>query len=140
MGKGIDKNIYRRFCMKDKENILELNKKTEEKNKILLELEIVISIIAIISFLTLILIATTITMALQLKIILIIIACIILIIGGGYSLKIEQIAGYYKCNRCHHKYVPTYMSVFFAMHIGRTRYMKCPKCMKKSWNKKVITK
>ena len=26
------------------------------------------------------------------------------------------------------------------MHYGRTRYMKCPKCNKRSWNKKVISK
>ena len=24
------------------------------------------------------------------------------------------------------------------MHSGRTRYMKCPKCHKRTWNKKVI--
>ena len=55
-------------------------------------------------------------------------------------LKIEQTAGYYECKECNHKYVPEYNSVFWAMHVGRTRYMKCPKCGKKSWQKKVITK
>ena len=75
-----------------------------------------------------------------LRIILIVIGSIIFAVGVGNAIKIEQIAGYYECNRCHHKYVPTYMSVFFAMHIGRTRYMKCPKCNKWSWNKKVLTK
>ena len=48
-----------------------------------------------------------------------------------YALKIEQVAGYYECNECHHKYIPTYLSVFLAMHMGRTRYMKCPECGKK---------
>ncbi|MCH5321791.1 MAG: DNA-binding protein, partial [Eubacterium sp.] len=62
------------------------------------------------------------------------------IIAMFFALKIEQTAGYYECNNCHYKYVPTYKSVFFAMHINRTRYMKCPKCKKRSWNKKVITK
>ena len=47
-------------------------------------------------------------------------------------LRIEQVAGYYECQKCHHKYVPTYKSVFWTAHIGRTRYMKCPKCNKKS--------
>ena len=79
-------------------------------------------------------------MTLQLKIILSIIASIILIIGVIYSIKLEQIAGYYKCRKCHHKYVPTYNNVLWAMHIGRTRYMKCPECGKKSWQKKVISK
>lgn len=57
-----------------------------------------------------------------------------------FALRIEQVAGYYKCQKCGHKYVPTYKSVNLAMHMGRTRYMKCPKCGKKSWQKKVIGK
>ena len=55
-------------------------------------------------------------------------------------LKIEQVAGYYECEHCHHKYVPTYLNLNKAMHMGRTRYMKCPECGKKSWQKKVIKK
>ena len=46
----------------------------------------------------------------------------------------------YKCEKCGHRYIPTYARVFFSMHFGRTRYMKCPKCGKRSWNKKVLTK
>lgn len=126
--------------MKDKENILELNNELENKNKLLLDLEIVLIIITLISFFTLILLIDIITMTLQLKIILSIIASIILLIGVIYSIKLEQIAGYYKCSKCNHKYIPTYKSVFLAMHIGRTRYMKCPKCNNRSWNKKVTKK
>ena len=43
-----------------------------------------------------------------------------------------------ECKKCKHKYIPTYHSVFSAMHLGRTRYMKCPKCNRYSWNKKVL--
>ena len=57
-----------------------------------------------------------------------------------FMLKIEQIAGYYECEECGERYVPTYKSVFLARHIGRTRHMKCPKCNQKSWNKKRISK
>jgi DNA-directed RNA polymerase subunit RPC12/RpoP len=63
-----------------------------------------------------------------------------LLIATPFMLKIEQKAGYYECKECGHKYVPEYKSVFGAMHINRTRYMKCPKCDKKSWQKKVISK
>lgn len=126
--------------MNGKKNIIELNNNVENKNKLLLDLEIVLIIITLISFFTLVLLIGTITMTLKLKVILGIIASLILVIGVIYSIKIEQIAGYYKCSKCNHKYIPTYKSVFLAMHIGRTRYMKCPKCMKRSWNKKVITK
>ena len=54
--------------------------------------------------------------------------------------RVEQVAGYYQCKECKHTYVPTYKSVILAPHMGRTRYMKCPQCGKKSWQKKVIKK
>ena len=44
----------------------------------------------------------------------------------------ENVIGY-----CGHRYIPKYSSVYFAMHLGRTRYMTCPKCHKKSWQKKI---
>lgn len=56
-----------------------------------------------------------------------------------FALRIEQVAGYYECRKCGHRYVPSYKAVNLAMHIGRTRYMKCPKCGKRSWQKKVIS-
>jgi len=74
------------------------------------------------------------------RILLIIIGFVPAMIGIMVALKIEQKAGYYECAKCHHKYVPTFSSVLWAMHINRTRYMKCPKCNKRSWNKKVLNK
>ena len=56
----------------------------------------------------------------------------------AFAVRIEQIAGYYECARCGHRYVPTYRAVNMAMHMGRTRYMKCPACGKRSWQKKVL--
>ena len=122
------------------ENLLELAKQKEEKDKQLLALEIVIGGISTVTFLVLILIVSYIEIHTLLRIDLILFGSIILAYGIGNAIKIEQLAGYYKCGKCHHKYIPTYQSVFWAMHIGRTRYMKCPKCNKYSWNKKVLTK
>ena len=62
------------------------------------------------------------------------------IIYGVFAVRIEQVAGYYECGKCGHKYVPSYGSASKAMHIGRTRYMKCPNCGKSSWQKKVMSK
>ena len=56
----------------------------------------------------------------------------------AFALKIEQVAGYYECRVCKHRYIPSYKAVNLAMHMGRTRYMKCPKCGKRSWQRKVI--
>lgn len=56
------------------------------------------------------------------------------------NLTQVQLAGYYECKECGHRYVPTYKAVNLAPHMGRTRYMKCPKCNEKSWQKKVLNK
>lgn len=122
------------------ENLLELAKQKEEKDKQLLALEWVFGWTSSVTFMTLIFVASFAEMAPFVRIILIVLGSIIFAIGMGKAIKIEQIAGYYECDKCHHTYIPTYRSVFWSMHIGRTRYMKCPHCEEKSWNKKVITK
>ena len=68
------------------------------------------------------------------------IATIVLLIAGFIALKFEVDAGYYECKKCHNRFVPTYKEVLMAMHFGTTRHLKCPKCHKKSWAKKVMTK
>ena len=121
-------------------NLLDMVKQKEQSDKKMLSLEIVIGYISSITFLVLIFVASYAEMQDWIRIILIVFGLIIFAVGVGNCIKIEQIAGYYECNKCHHKYVPEYSNVFWAMHMGRTRYMKCPNCNKKSWQKKVISK
>ena len=122
------------------DNLLKLEKEKEEKDKQLLNLEIVIGYFSSLTFLILIFVASFVEMPSWLRLLLILFGSIMFAIGVGKAIKIEQTAGYYECGECHHKYVPEYSSVFWAMHMGRTRYMKCPECGKKSWQKKVISK
>lgn len=56
------------------------------------------------------------------------------------AVGIEQKAGYYECQKCHDRHVPTYWQTNLAPHIGRTRYIKCPACGKWSYQRKVLTK
>ena len=124
-----------------KENIEQLKKEQKEENdRDFLRLEIFIGFTLSITFLLLIFIATYINMDPILRVSIIILSIITFFVGIFSALKIEQIAGYYECQKCHHRYIPTYKSICFSMHINRTRYMKCPKCNQKSWNKKVLTK
>ena len=120
------------------ENLLEMTKIKEQKDKMLLRLEIVLEVIVMIFFLALIMVAAYVEMETYLRVILIIGAFILLIPSLYYGIKIEQVAGLYECSNCHHKYVPTFKSVFLAQHMGRTRKMKCPKCDTKCWHKKVL--
>ncbi len=129
-----------KYNQKAEENLLEMKKNKEETDREMLRLEIVIGYISTITFLILIFIASFVEMYSVIRILLIIVGSIIFAVGVINAIKIEQTAGYYKCDKCNYKYIPTYKSVLFAMHSGRTRYMRCPKCNQKSWNKKVISK
>ncbi len=122
------------------ENLLEMARIKEQQDKELLSLEIFIGIIISVFLLICVFTASFIIMPNWLRILLMIIGFITFVIGIVFAIRIEQIAGYYECSNCHHKYVPNYKSVLLAIHSGRTRYMKCPKCAKKSWHKKIISK
>ncbi len=134
-GEEIEMNNYNKIA---EENLLEFKKIDETKNKMLLQLEVIIGILVSIAFLGVVLL-TNIFVENQTYISSICICSfIIFFIGISFALKIETIAGYYECKKCHHKYIPKYNDVFWSIHFGRTRYLKCPKCNEKSWNKKVI--
>lgn len=120
--------------------LLEMVKKEELQNKRLMMYENVIGFGSTIFFLIQVLVAVFFIKNTTVQIILFILAFAFLIIGVSFALKIEAETGYYECQKCHNKYIPKYSSVYFAMHLGTTRYMKCPKCGKKSWQKKVMSK
>ena len=120
--------------------LLEMVKQKEEADKRLLNMEILTGIICIVFMLALIFIAAYAPIENWARATLLIISFIPLLIAVPFMLKIEQVAGYYECRKCHHRYVPEYNSVFWAMHVNRTRYMKCPKCGEISWQKKVLRK
>ncbi len=134
-GEEIEMDNYNKIA---EENLLEFKKIDETKNKMLLQLEVIIGILVLIAFLGVVLL-TNIFVENQTYISNICICSfIIFFIGISFALKIETIAGYYECKKCHHKYIPKYNDVFWSIHFGRTRYLKCPKCNEKSWNKKVV--
>lgn len=121
-------------------NLVEMVKEKEKADKHLLRLEVVIGVLSVFILLAMSLIASFLEMEEWKRIVLILVGLIPCLIGVGFAVKIEQTAGYYKCSKCGHTYVPTFKSVLMAQHMGRTRKMKCPECGKKSWQKKVISK
>ena len=66
--------------------------------------------------------------------------CVVFFIPCFYALKLEISVGAYKCQNCGYEIVPTYKQALNAMHRGTTRHLKCPKCNKRTWCKKVIKK
>ena len=121
-------------------NLLEMIRQKEQSDKRLLAIEWVIAILSLIILFVPIFIGALLPMEDWQRIVVVLSGFIPAIIGFCFTIKIEQVAGYYECKECGHKYVPTYKAVNMAPHTGRTRYMRCPKCNKKSWQKKVISK
>ena len=131
--------IMENYNEKTEQLLLEMTKQKEDSDKRLLFFEIIIGIFSVIILLGGVSVAALLSMAVWLRVCIIILSFIVAMIGFVFALRIEQTAGYYECGNCHHRYVPTFSQVVMAMHINRTRYMKCPKCGKKSWQKKVTS-
>jgi transcriptional regulator with XRE-family HTH domain len=125
---------------KANELLLELTKKEEVKNKRLMANMWAISIISAVFYIGIILLACfTLEKGFVLGAI-IVSATVLLLIALFYAFKLEVEAGYYECKNCHHRHIPTYFQALNAPHMATTRYLKCPKCNKRTWSKKVMTK
>ena len=129
---------------KIEENILDAIKQKEISDKKLLDLEMVLGITVVTFFIIIVIAISYFTEAKMIpeniSAILVGISTVFIVIFAIILLRIEQVAGYYQCGKCNHKYTPTFKGVLWAPHINRTRYLKCPKCNKRSWNKKVVSK
>ena len=125
---------------KAEDNLIRLKKLEEKNNKLLLTLENVIGFTCSITFLIIMFIVNFSKMDLITMIILIITAILIFIVGIFFAMKLEREVGYYECSNCNHRYIPSTLPFWFSMHYGKTRYLKCPKCRKRTWNKKTLTK
>lgn len=136
-GEKIDMKNYEK---KTEELLVELAKQDELKNKKLMASMWTILITSALFYVGILLIAVN---TLEEGILLGTIICVstmIFVIAGFIALKFELDAGYYECKKCHHKHVPSYFNVLWAPHMSTTRYLKCPKCGKRSWSKKVMIK
>jgi transcriptional regulator with XRE-family HTH domain/DNA-directed RNA polymerase subunit RPC12/RpoP len=128
------------YNQKHEEALMDLVNEKQKADKRLLKLEVYIAIFSIIVLFGLIAIASFVEMKDYLKVIIIVSGFVLSISGFLMAIRIEQVVGYYECGKCGHKYVPRFINVGFALHLGRTRKMRCPKCHEKSWQKKSIEK
>nr|MCR4790545.1 helix-turn-helix domain-containing protein [Treponemataceae bacterium] len=88
-------------------NLLEMAKLKEEKDKLLLLLEIVFCLIHSILFFAIILIVSYLSMSGKIKIAIIIADVLLFLVTAFFMLGIEQKAGFYECKKCGHKYIPS---------------------------------
>ena len=136
-GEKIDMKDYKD---KNEKLLLEIAEQEVEKNKIIWTSMWVIMIISILALFGGMFATAFLVPEGPLQAVIVIGLCIIFLIPCFYALKLEVSVGAYKCKKCGHEIVPTYKEALWAMHMGTTRYLKCPKCNKRSWAKKVIKK
>lgn len=136
-GERIMEEIYDKRA---EENLLAMKREVEEKNRQMLRMEYLIGAPATIAGLVMCIVAAYLEMPVWLRIGIIVFALAMIVTVAFIAVGIEQKAGYYECQKCHDRHVPTYWQANLAPHIGRTRYMKCPACGRWSYQKKVLSK
>ena len=136
-GEKIDMKDYNK---KTEELLVELSRQEELKNKQLMTNMWVLLIVDALFYTGILVLACSTLEEGFLLGTIIVSSTVVALAVAFYSLKLELDAGYYECKKCHHRHIPTYSNVLWAPHMSTTRYLKCPKCGKRSWSKKVMTK
>lgn len=135
-----EKIMTEAYNKKVEENLLAMKQEVEEKNRQLLRTEYLIVLPTVLLGLALIIAASLAEMPSVWRGALIFFSVAMIVVFAFIAVGIEQKVGYYECQKCHDRHVPTYWQANLAPHIGRTRYLKCPVCGKWSFQKKVLTK
>ena len=125
---------------KNEQLLLDMAKELEKKNKTIWNAMWAIMSVSIIGLIGGLAIVATFVPEGPWMLVAILTLCVVFLIPCFYALKLEVSVGAYKCKNCGHEIVPTYKQALNAMHRGTTRYLKCPKCNRRSWCKKVIKK
>jgi transcriptional regulator with XRE-family HTH domain len=125
---------------KNEQLLLDMAKELERKNKTIWTSMWAIMIVSITVLFAGIFIAAFLIPDGPLQLVVILAICIVFLIPCFFALKLEVSVGAYKCEECGYEIVPTYSEALWAMHRGFTRHLKCPKCNKRTWCKKVIKK
>ena len=125
---------------KQEQLLVDMAKEVEQKNKTIWTSMWVIMCVSMAALLAGIFISAFLVPEGIWQLITIIGICILFLIPCFYALKLEVSVGAYKCKNCGYEIVPTYSEALWAMHRGTTRHLKCPKCNKRTWCKKIIKK
>ena len=123
---------------KNEDLLLQMAKEIEQKNKTIWTTMWAIMIVSIIALLGGLFAAAYLVPEGPWQLVAIIAIVVVFLIPCFYALKLEVSVGAYKCKNCGNEIVPTYSEALNAMHMGTTRYLKCPKCNQRSWCKKVL--
>ena len=130
-GERLDEKQY---IEQAEENIVSLvNDRTPPRKKIIIST--ISCIFATLSSLALIIISAFFITQVWLRLVMIGIALIVIISNIAVILLVAISTEIYKCENCGEKFVPTLSAYLLAPHTFTRRYLKCPHCDKKCWNK-----
>lgn len=130
------------YDRKAEENLMILQRENEEMSRKMLKLEWFLMGISLTTFIVMLIFGLMISekdSEVMLGMLLCFLAALLLVAASLVGVWIEKTAGYYECSECGHRYKPTYWQALFAPHWGRNRKMKCPRCGKRNYHKKVIS-
>lgn len=120
--------------------LLDMAKELEQKNKIVWRSMWILMIVSMVALFGGIFVAAFLIPEGVWQLVTILGLVVVFLIPCFYALKLEVSVGVYKCKKCGCEIVPTYTQALNAPHMGTTRYLKCPKCNKRTWCKKVMKK
>ena len=123
---------------KNEQLLLEMAKELEKKNKTIWSSMWALMIVSITALLAGVLAAALCIPEGPWQLVMIVAVVVLFLIPCFFALKLEVSVGAYKCKNCGYEIVPTYREALNAMHMGTTRYLKCPKCQQRSWCKKIL--
>lgn len=119
--------------------IMNLVQENKESKKRILQ-SVMCGIITIIAVCSLVVIASYIEMPVAVRIALIIFAVITAVAGIGTAATLEVKAGYYKCPKCGHLFVPAIKDYVKGYHTLTKRRLTCPECGKTGMCKHIIVR
>lgn len=130
-GKRLQTDEYQKNA--EKNMVTLMTEKNEFRLKYLLET--LVFFITIIAFVSLCMVVAYVDMPTPTRITLLAVAIIIISIGATVGIVWERTVFSFECSHCKNRFVPTVGAYLAGMHTWSKRYLKCPKCGKKSWCK-----
>ncbi len=128
-GKRLSDSEYKKNA---EQNMVELMK---QKNEFRLKycLETLMMLIVILAFVSICAVVAYVDMPMVARISLIVVAVIIITVGIVVGIMWERTIFAFQCAHCKTRFVPTVVAYVMGIHAWHKRYLKCPKCGKRTW-------
>ncbi|MBE6814051.1 MAG: helix-turn-helix transcriptional regulator [Ruminococcaceae bacterium] len=119
------------------ELIFQMAKNEERYHKRLLHSACVIVAISLLALICLVTLISLLIPECPFQYFLIIVSVILFVIPCIIALKFKVETGYYECKNCQNMFVPNYKGIALLMQTPTRRLLKCTKCGKWTWCKKL---